>query len=144
MLRNRALRALASHPQRSELLYSHRHTGRLRRQEFKTLTYFSDPSCARSGVWLCLCFVKASKTKPQEPSRPRPSLFVICPRVTRWYPESPSFCSDQGLGILACSSFLGYASQNILDCVGKGSKANYDKEVGQCASQESVVAVGLL
>lgn len=44
----------------------------------------------------------------------------------------------------ACRSLLCYASQHVLDRVGKGCKPNYNKQVRQGAAQESVVSVGLL
>lgn len=45
---------------------------------------------------------------------------------------------------MACGSLLRYASQHVLDRVGKSRKPNYNKQVRQGAAQESVVPVGLL
>lgn len=41
-------------------------------------------------------------------------------------------------------SLLRYASQHVFDRVGKGRKPNYNKQVRQGTTQESVVPVGLL
>lgn len=45
---------------------------------------------------------------------------------------------------MACGSLLSYAPQHVLDRVGEGCEAHYDKQVRQGAAQESVVPVGLL